>query len=138
MKILKTSLLLLFLGWNWTVVGQQLVYQPINPNFGGSPVNYNWLLSSANAQNQFKDNNQFQSDNSVLGTFSDSVKRQVLNQMSRNFLGDEGMEEAKKNINNGNGTFEAGGLVIKVNDTRNGPVITIIDIDTGESTEIIL
>ncbi len=32
---------------------QQLVYKPVNPAFGGDTFNYQWLLSSANAQNQF-------------------------------------------------------------------------------------
>jgi curli production assembly/transport component CsgF len=30
-----------------------LVYTPINPNFGGNPLNGSWLLSQAQAQNQF-------------------------------------------------------------------------------------
>ena len=35
-------------------VGQQLTYEPINPAFGGDTFNYQWLLSSANAQNSFE------------------------------------------------------------------------------------
>lgn len=31
-----------------------LVYTPINPSFGGSPLNSNHLLGTANAQNQYK------------------------------------------------------------------------------------
>ena len=34
-------------------MGQQLTYEPINPAFGGDTFNYNWLISSANAQNGF-------------------------------------------------------------------------------------
>lgn len=30
----------------------ELVWMPINPSFGGSPLNASWLLSSANAQNK--------------------------------------------------------------------------------------
>lgn len=30
-----------------------LVYTPINPAFGGNPLNGSWLLSQAQAQNQF-------------------------------------------------------------------------------------
>ncbi len=32
-----------------------LVYTPVNPAFGGSPLNGNWMMSQADAQNQFKD-----------------------------------------------------------------------------------
>jgi curli production assembly/transport component CsgF len=34
----------------------ELVYTPVNPSFGGSPLNGSWLLGSAAAQNTFKDN----------------------------------------------------------------------------------
>ena len=34
---------------------QDLVYKPINPAFGGDTFNYQWLLSSAEAQNKFKE-----------------------------------------------------------------------------------
>ncbi len=30
-----------------------LVYQPVNPSFGGSPLNGTWQLSQAQAQNQY-------------------------------------------------------------------------------------
>jgi curli production assembly/transport component CsgF len=30
----------------------QLVYQPVNPAFGGNPMNYGWLLESAGIQNE--------------------------------------------------------------------------------------
>lgn len=33
---------------------QQLVYTPINPQFGGNPFNSTQILADANAQNQFK------------------------------------------------------------------------------------
>jgi len=33
---------------------QQLVYTPINPEFGGNPFNSTQLLADANAQNQYK------------------------------------------------------------------------------------
>lgn len=31
----------------------QLLYTPVNPMFGGSPLNGSWLLSQGSAQNQF-------------------------------------------------------------------------------------
>ena len=33
----------------------ELVYTPVNPSFGGSPINGAWLLGSAQAQNDKKD-----------------------------------------------------------------------------------
>lgn len=33
-----------------TVAASELVYRPINPSFGGDPLNGNWLLSQATSQ----------------------------------------------------------------------------------------
>ena len=33
----------------------ELVYTPVNPSFGGSPLNGAWLLGNAQAQNSKKD-----------------------------------------------------------------------------------
>lgn len=35
-----------------TASAGQLIYTPVNPNFGGNPLNGNYLLSSAQAQNK--------------------------------------------------------------------------------------
>ena len=42
---------LLFFSGN--VFSQQLTYTPINPSFGGSPLNGSWMLGEAQAQNGF-------------------------------------------------------------------------------------
>lgn len=112
--------------------GQQLVYTPVNPNFGGNPMNYSGLLASANAQNKFDDNDRF-SNSSLLNNFSETVKRQILSQLSRKLFDDN------EDLNNmESGTLEIGGLIITIDETRNGTVIRIIDNETGEVTEIIL
>ena len=33
----------------------ELVYEPINPSFGGNPFNAQWLLDSAMTQNKFQE-----------------------------------------------------------------------------------
>lgn len=132
MKVLFTFLIfLLFSVLGNTCYSQQLKYEPVNPNFGGNYLNYNWLLASANAQNPFKEDNKFGLNDGLLSNFSDSVKRQILNQLSRELLKDgEDLSEP--------GTYEAGGLIINVGNTRTGTIITIIDPETGEYTEIII
>lgn len=130
--IILTSTFLLLFGNNLSA--QQLNYEPVNPNFGGSYLNYSWLLSSANAQNQF-DNQDTNSNlqNSALDSFSDSMKRQILNQLTRGLFSGEG-----SGIGTEPGTYEIGGLVITIDETRTGSIISIIDSQTGEYTEIIL
>ena len=126
------SFLIIFLINCPTVFSQQLSYTPVNPNFGGNYLNYSWLLSSANAQNPFDDKDDQMNTKSLLDSFSDTVKRQILSQLTRNLFGDESGEGLD------NGTIEIGGLIITFDDIRTGTIITIIDSDTGESTEIIL
>lgn len=117
-----------------TLSAQQLNYRAVNPNFGGNYLNYSWLLSSANAQNPFDDqDSKFGMNNSPVGGFSDSVKRQILNQLTRGLVSGEG-----SGIGMEPGSYEMGGLLITIDNTRGGSIITIIDTDTGESTEIIL
>lgn len=37
-------------------LASELVYTPVNPSFGGSPLNGQWLLGYAGTQNKFKGN----------------------------------------------------------------------------------
>lgn len=137
MKITITYFIFtLFVVMNFSATrGQQMVYQPVNPNFGGNPMNYSGLLASAEAQNPFQEDGLLgQFDQSPLSQFSDSVKRQILSELTGNLLGKGETEQGGIEP----GTSEVGGLVVKVEETRSGSVITIIDTDTGESTQIIL
>lgn len=125
-----TSILILLLISSQSIFAQQLTYTAVNPNFGGNYLNYSWLLSSANAQNQFDDQETGLNSKSLLNSFSDTIKRQILSQFTRDLLGEDSEVE--------NGTIEVGGLIITIDETRTGSIITIIDSETGESTEIIL
>lgn len=112
--------------------GQQLTYKPINPAFGGDTFNYQWLLSSANAQNSFKDPDAAREQRTALDQFSENLNRQLLNQLSRGlFAGQlgEGLEE---------GTFTFGSLALEIYETLEGLVINILDITTGEQTQIVI
>lgn len=134
MKTISHFFILTLLISGLKLSAQQLSYQPVNPSFGGNYLNYSWLLSSANSQNPFdNDDSKNLFNSSLISGFSDTIKRQILNQLSRSLFSDgesgEGDEE---------GSFEIGGLIITIEDTRGGSIITIIDSETGESTEIIL
>ena len=62
---MKSFILTIFLIASAYSYGQQLVYTPINPAFGGSEFNYAWMLSSAESQNKFED------DGGALGGLGD-------------------------------------------------------------------
>lgn len=132
--LFSTFLFFLFLA---PLQGQQLVYQPINSAFGGNYLNYNWLLSSANAQNPYDDaDSRLGFGTSPLESFEDSVKRQVLNNLTRGMFGAGGGSGTGDSLEPG--TYEVGGMLINIDRLRNGLLISIIDLTTGESTEIIL
>jgi len=122
---------LLFFG-TAMLYGQQLVYTPKNPNFGGNTFNYQWLLSSASAQNSFSDNDRFSDDRTDLERFQEDLNRQLLGQLTRSVfnaeLGD-GLQE---------GTFNVGELLLEVFETGEGLVVNILDTNTGEQTQIII
>lgn len=55
-----------------------LVYAPINPAFGGSPLNGSHLLATAQAQNPYRAS----SPNSPLQNFNNSLQQAILNRLS--------------------------------------------------------
>lgn len=132
----KISLLLFFA---FTMIGftqaQDLVYKPKNPAFGGDTFNYNWLLSSAQAQNLIEDPSlsDFGSSNSTLDDFSESLNRQLLNQLSRQLVttqfGEDGLTE---------GSYTIGNFQVDVTNSLEGLVISIFDIVAGEQTQVII
>ncbi|AQX05549.1 curli assembly protein CsgF [Elizabethkingia meningoseptica] len=118
------------------VRSQQLVYKPVNPAFGGDTFNYQWLLSSANAQNQFDQQDNLKDllkDINSLDSFTQSLNRQVLSQLSRKLFEDQFGEGAIKP-----GTYLIGSLYLEVIETSNGTMITILDTKTGEQSELVV
>ncbi|MEL6811576.1 MAG: curli production assembly/transport component CsgF [Bacteroidota bacterium] len=128
---MKTFLTITALFFTYCAFGQQLVYRPVNPAFGGDTFNYQWLLNSANAQNSFTDPRSDRNQ-SELDQFSENLNRQILGQLSRSLfttqLGD-GLQE---------GTFSFGTLSLEIFESAEGLVINILDTTTGEETQIIV
>ena len=129
---MKTIVLFLLFFVTSLSFGQQLTYKPVNPNFGGNTFNYSWLLSSAEAQNSFTDPNEEDDESSSIDDFSENLNRQLLGQISRTLLNaklGDGLQE---------GSFVFGDLAIEIIESAEGLVINILDINTGEQTQIIV
>nr|WKN34043.1 curli assembly protein CsgF [Tunicatimonas sp. TK19036] len=132
MKYLLISLAML-LASAITLCAQDFVYQPQNPAFGGSYLNYSWMLSSAQAQNGFTDSNGAGSsfDRDPLEDFEESLNRQILSRISRELIsdqfGEEGLEE---------GIYEIGSYKINVSPGDEGIQIRILDTTTGSETTV--
>lgn len=134
MKILTVAMIV-FAGV-FLAKSQQLVYKPINPAFGGDTFNYQWLLSSANAQNQFDEKNN---NNNLLGnlnsldSFTQSLNRQALSQLSSKLFQDQfGEGEIKP------GNYMFGSLYLQVTSTAQGLLINILDTNSGDQSEIVI
>jgi curli production assembly/transport component CsgF len=113
---------------------QDLVYKPRNPAFGGDTFNYQWLLSSAEAQNEFKEDagNGFEQP-TELERFKQNLNNQILNQISNSLFqkqfGTGGIKE---------GAYVFGSLSVDIYPSNLGLVVDILDTDTGEQTQIII
>ena len=131
---MKKLVIIPLLLMSFQALSQQLVYEPKNPNFGGDTFNYQWLLSSAEAQNTFEDPNaQQQETESDLERFTENLNSQLLNLVSRSLFsdqfGDGGLEP---------GTYTFGSLSVEIFPSDEGLVISILDVDTGEQTQVII
>ena len=114
-------------------MGQDLVYQPTNPAFGGSSVNYSWLLNSANNQNPYSGGGGFGSfRDDPLQNFEQRLQRQVLNQISRQVI-----QERFGEIDlSQEGTFDFDRFQVDVTPGPSGINIRVFNKQTGESTTI--
>ncbi len=114
---------------------QQFSYKPTNPAFGGDTFNYNWLLSSATAQNKLTAPQNPRDARSELEQFSENLQRQIFSVLSRSLLQQQidGLGEITEP-----GTFQFGTLTLDVFQGPEGLVINILDTTTGEQTQIIV
>ena len=112
---------------------QDFVYKPTNPAFGGDTFNHGWLMNSAQAQNQFKDDGSsaYGADDDPVQKFADDMNRLVLNQLSRKLIeqqfGEGGLQD---------GTYLLGDYQIVVNSGGGGITVGITDLVTGSQTNV--
>ncbi|MDR6843698.1 curli assembly protein CsgF [Flavobacterium granuli] len=132
---MKSYLILIcMLGLFLNTNAQALIYKPMNPNFGGDTFGYQMLLSSADAQNDFKEDqsNAFKQP-SQLERFKENLNNQLLNKISNSLFEDQfgsnGISE---------GTYNFGTLSVDVYPSNLGLTVDILDIETGEQTQVIV
>lgn len=121
------------LGAPGTAAGQDLVYEPTNPAFGGNYTNYDWLLKSADNQNPYGGGDglgSFRDD--PLQNFEQRLQRQVLDQISREVIqdrfGDIDLTEE--------GSFDFERFQVDVTPGASGINIRVFNKETGESTTV--
>jgi curli production assembly/transport component CsgF len=110
----------------------ELIYQPVNPNFGGNPFNGTPLLNNALAQNNFKDPElKSRTSQSSAESFEQRLDRAILSQLSRDLV-----TTAFGSGTITDGTFDTGVNTITIVTGLNETTITIVDNATGEITTV--
>ncbi len=108
-----------------------LVYTPVNPSFGGSPLNGNMLLNKAEAQNDYVDPDLIDEAN-ALEDFNDRLQRALLTRLTRAVTSSI-VDEAGNLIE---GETETSDFIIFVDDLGDGSMsVTTTDKATGETTQ---
>jgi curli production assembly/transport component CsgF len=110
-----------------------LVYAPVNPAFGGSPLNGSMLLNTAQATNKHKDPASANSllNKTPLQQFNDMLQRSVLGQLATATVG--GIMGSGGKLKPG--SVETGDFRIDIVDAGGGVlIITTTDKATGETT----
>ena len=135
MKIIFKTLFILCFFVTGKTFGQDFVYTPKNPAFGGNPYNYRWLLSSAQAQNELKTTSTSSTYTSAttdpLQSFTESLNQQILSQLSRQIVAKQFGESALTA-----GTYVLGDYQIDITNQSAGLNISILDNKSGSSTSV--
>ncbi|EDL55632.1 curli production assembly/transport component CsgF precursor [Vibrio mediterranei AK1] len=127
MANLSTKIALIGILGSPLTLASELVYTPVNPTFGGNPLNSTILINHANAINDYQDPNASSFDfeeESALDRLASSLESRLISQL----LAD---------IGNGNtGQLETDDFFLNVVDDSGTLLVQIVDKATGESTEI--
>jgi curli production assembly/transport component CsgF len=134
MKVIYKTLFIMVFFVAGKSYGQDFVYTPKNPAFGGNPYNYSWLMSSAQAQNDIKTTSPSPTSSystDPLKNFAESLNQQILSQLSRQIVARQFGENALTA-----GTYVLGDYQIQIGNQSSGLNITILDKKTGSSTTV--
>lgn len=130
MAIRGTAIICLLTGT--AVAAQDVVYQPVNPTFGGNPFNSNHLLGVANAQNDYRDP-RTTSNSSQADIFARQLQSRLLSALSSQIIDAIFGENPQES-----GTISFGGQTIKFFRSLDSVTLTITNEETGEETVIVV
>lgn len=128
MVTMKKIALTIITTLSFSVSATEIIYTPINPSFGGNPLNANMLLSKAQAQNKHK---APVVEKGYAEQFQDSLERTYLNRMVREITDMAFGENIEDSVFNQDSIFMSGDYQIEVitstTDTITVKITNIID-----------
>ena len=121
---MKKYAVLLFLLATACASATEIVYTPINPSFGGNPLNGNFLLQKAQSQNGFTEERPTLS---FVDKFQEALERNIINSLTRRIADGDLVD----------GIYNTGEFLVEISTGTDGSVIVnITNLDTGEVTII--
>lgn len=123
-RLLTLSILAATIAYASSAGATQLVYEPINPSFGGNPMNGSFLLQKAQSQNAHRpESNQ----RSFVQRFQEQLERNIINSLTRRIADGDLVE----------GVYDTGEYTVEVTGQPDGSVLVYItNNSTGEVTVI--
>ena len=126
-KIILSSSVLLFSTYT---ISTELVYTPINPSFGGSPLNGSMLLNKAQSQNKHK---APINEKTYAEKFQDSLERAYINRMVREITDLAFGEGVDDSLFNQDSIFASGDYEIQILTSGSDAItVQITNTITGE------
>ena len=115
----------------------ELVYQPVNPSFGGNPLNGDFLLQQAKIQNQHEREGDIGYEPpDPTEQFADNLERQLLNGLATNIANRIYPDGEDEEGLTGRETWSVGSTTV-VAEPVNGEIrLTIEDALRGTSTTV--
>ncbi len=109
---------------------QEFVYEPKNPAFGGSYLNYSWLMQSAEAQKDFESETVDRFTRDPFTDFQQSLQRQILSQLSRELIYNRFRDLDLTQ----EGRFDLGDYIVEVIPGLDGLSIRVFDVLSGDES----
>lgn len=132
----KILMILAMMAISMSGLSQDMVFRFINPAFGGDTFNYQWLLSSAEAQNKFTETSKQQyntRDDDPLADFENSLNKQILSRLTKEIVDAQFGEEEL-----GEGSYVFGNYQIDIGENSGGLSIIIMDLSNGDQSTIFI
>ena len=131
----------ILLAMSTSVLATELVYEPLNPSFGGNPLNGSFLLSKANAQNA---HSAPLNERDYDERLQDSLERAYINRIVREITDIAfGEEQVDENGNPVDSIFDQDSLFVSgdfqvelITSNPDSIVVNITNLLTGEITVV--
>ena len=121
----------LFLLSGRPAIATELVYTPINPSFGGNPLNWSGLLNQATLQNKFKEERLIREPKTALERFTEQLEYSVFSRMANRIVNAAFGEDTLQP-----GEYIFGNYNMSVTTDASGITTVITEISTGNTTTV--